>query len=52
MSSGARASARFTLRSNEMLKMPGPRFRFARRSGVNAALHVQRRFVTQLREIQ
>jgi hypothetical protein len=30
MSSGARASARFTLRSNEMLKMSDPRFRFAR----------------------
>jgi len=52
MSSGARASARFTLRRNEMLKMSDPRFHFARRSGVNAAPRVQRRLVTHLREIQ
>jgi len=39
MSNGARASARFNLRSNGMLQCPA-RFRFAHRSGVNAALRV------------
>ncbi len=42
MSNGARASARFNLRGNGMLKCPA-RFRFVHRSGVNAALHFPRR---------
>jgi len=51
MRSGARGLARFTLRNDETLEILA-NFRFARRSGVNAALRVQHRLVAQLREIQ
>jgi hypothetical protein len=51
MGNGARASARLTFCSDGALKMPA-RYRFARGSGVNAALRVQRKFVTHRREIQ
>ena len=50
MDNGARASARFNLRSGGTLQCPA-RFRFVRRSGVNAALRVpNRREKTQKNE--